>query len=72
MTWKVYKPMDEKIKFIAKLLDGEKMAQVCREFGVSRKTGYKIWDRYKDTGMEALQDRSKKTLSACASSTLSN
>jgi putative transposase len=52
--------MDEKVKFIAKLLEGEKMAQVCRELGVSRKTGYKIWDRYKDSGMEALQDRSRR------------
>jgi putative transposase len=60
MTWKVSNPMDEKVKFIAKLLEGEKMAQVCRELGVSRKTGYKIWDRYKDSGMEALQDRSRR------------
>ena len=34
--------MDERLKFIARLLDGEKMAVVCREFGISRKTGYKI------------------------------
>ena len=35
------------------LLDGEKMAALCREFGISRKTGYKIFDRYKDCGLEA-------------------
>jgi putative transposase len=29
------------------LLDGEKMAALCREFDVSRKTGYKIFQRYK-------------------------
>jgi putative transposase len=29
--------MDERLKVIARLLDGEKMAQLCREFGVSRK-----------------------------------
>ena len=34
--------MDERLKFIARLLDGDKMAELCREFGVSRKTGYKI------------------------------
>jgi hypothetical protein len=33
--------MDERLKFIAGLLDGEKMAALCRRFGVSRKTGYK-------------------------------
>jgi hypothetical protein len=34
--------MDERLRFVARLLDGEKMAALCREFGISRKTGYKI------------------------------
>jgi putative transposase len=38
MPWKVCKPMDERLKFIARLLDGEKMAVACRDFGISRKT----------------------------------
>ena len=33
--------MDERLQFVAKLLDGEIMAVVCREFGISSKTGYK-------------------------------
>jgi hypothetical protein len=38
--------MDERLKFIGRLLDGEKMAGLCREFGVSRKTGYRTtWRR---------------------------
>ena len=36
------------------------MTDVCREFGVSRKTGYKIFDRYKAHGLEALTDRSRR------------
>ena len=36
------------------------MAAVCREFGISRKTGYKIFDRYKEHGLEALSDRSRR------------
>ena len=36
------------------------MSSLCREFGISRKTGYKIFDRYKDHGLEALQDRSRR------------
>ena len=34
--------MDERLRFVARLLDGENMAAMCREFGISRKTGYKI------------------------------
>jgi transposase InsO family protein len=39
---------------------GEAMSDVCREFGVSRKTGYKVFDRYKEHGLEALTDRSRR------------
>jgi len=42
--------MDERLRFVARLLDGEKMAALCREFDVSRKTGYKIFQRYKTVG----------------------
>jgi transposase len=45
---------------VARLLDGEAMTDVCREFGVSRKTGYKIDDRYKEHGLEAPSDRSRR------------
>jgi putative transposase len=52
--------MDERLKFIARLLDGEKMAGLCREFGISRKTGYKILTRYNEIGLEGLTDRSRR------------
>jgi hypothetical protein len=52
--------MDERLKFIARPLDGEQMAPLCREFGISRKTGYKILTRYNETGLEGLTDRSRR------------
>ncbi len=60
MPWKECKPMDERLKFVARLLDGEKMAPLCREFGISRVTGYKIFNRYKEHGLDALYDRSRR------------
>ena len=36
------------------------MSEVCRAFGISRKTGYKIFERYKEHGLEALTDRSRR------------
>src|SRR5437899_8674721 len=60
MPWKECNPMDERLKFIARLLDGEKMAGLCREFGISRKTGYKIVTRYNEIGLEGLTDRSRR------------
>jgi transposase-like protein len=38
---------------VARLLEGEGMSEVCRAFGISRKTGYKIFSRYKDQGLDA-------------------
>jgi transposase len=52
--------MEERLRFVARLLDGEAMTELCREFGISRKTGYKIFDRYKECGLEALNDRSRR------------
>src|SRR5256885_8899484 len=60
MPWQECNQMDERLKFIAGLLDGEKMAALCRRFGVSRKTGYKILHRYNDCGLEGLTDRSRR------------
>ena len=60
MPWKECHVMDERLRFVARLLEGEKMAPLCAEFGISRKTGYKIFDRYKDCGLEALTDRSRR------------
>ena len=60
MPWKECHIVDERIRFVARLLDGEKMARLCEEFGISRKTGYKIYDRYKEHGAAAFTDRSRR------------
>src|SRR6201993_1955232 len=60
MPWKECSVMDERLRFVAQLLDGEAMSEVCRAFGISRKTGYKIFERYKEHGLEALTDRSRR------------
>ncbi|MGB1140123.1 MAG: helix-turn-helix domain-containing protein, partial [Halioglobus sp.] len=52
--------MDQRIQFVGRLLGGEKMAALCREFGISRPTGYKIFNRYKNLGLEGLEDRSRR------------
>ena len=60
MPWKESSVMDERLRFISLLLEGEAMSAACLEFGISRKTGYKIYQRYKESGSEALTDRSRR------------
>lgn len=60
MPWKECSVMDERLRFIARLLEGESMSDLCREAGISRKTGYKIFSRYKEEGLTAISDRSRR------------
>jgi hypothetical protein len=60
MPWKECSVMDERLQFVARRLAGEPMAELCRKFGISRKTGYKIFDRYQECGVEGLTDRSRR------------
>jgi transposase-like protein len=52
--------MDERMRFVIRLKDGESMASLCREFGISRKTGYKIFERYEQCGLDGLSDRTRR------------
>ncbi len=36
MPWKECSVLDERLRFVARLLEGEAMTEVCREFGISR------------------------------------
>ena len=58
MPWRECSVMDERMQFVARRLAGEPMAELCREFGISRKTGYKLFDRYQECGVQGLTDRS--------------
>ena len=60
MPWRETSVMDERLRFVARVLEGEGMSEVCRDFGISRKTGYKIFNRYKEDGVDALTDRSRR------------
>lgn len=60
MPWKALSKTDERMRFVARLMEGEKMAVLCREFDISRETGYTIYNRYKHAGPEGLTDRSRR------------
>src|ERR1700748_3375757 len=65
MPWKESSVMDERMRFVIRLKDGESMAALCREFQISRKTGYKIFERYEECGLEGLADRARRPHRIC-------
>src|SRR5258707_838573 len=61
MPWKECAPMDEKLLFIADhLRGGAPLSELCRRYGISRKTAYKWVERYRQLGMDGLQERSRR------------
>ena len=59
MPWKERSIVEERMRFVLRLKDGECMSSLCREFGISRVTAYKIYERYKECGLEGLTDRAR-------------
>jgi len=58
MPWRQTCPMDEKIKFIAAVKGGtDSFAEICRQFGISRKSGYTLMQRYAQHGEQGLKAR---------------
>jgi putative transposase len=57
MVWRQSDVHDERLRFIAAFEEGGwTMTELCRAFGVSRKTGYKLLGRYRELGLERLKD----------------
>jgi transposase InsO family protein len=59
VPWKVSNPVDLKMEFLVRLQKGERMTALCEEFGISRKTGHKLRNRYEAFGAEGLLEESK-------------
>ncbi len=60
MPWNESTKMYEKLKFLSRYLDGEKISTLCQEFGISRVTGHKIIERYKDSSLKAFTDNFRR------------
>lgn len=62
MPWKETDAMSERIHFVVDALSGdETISDVCRRYGISRKTGYKWLGRYREVGrLATLQEQSRR------------
>jgi putative transposase len=61
MSWKEVDVMNQRTEFALRALaGGENFRRLCREYGVSTKTGYKWRERFLQRGMEGLNDLSRR------------
>jgi len=60
MPWRVSGVMSERLRFVERLKAGESMSELCREFGISRKSGYKFVERFERWGEAGLLDSSRR------------
>jgi len=60
MSWLETRVMDERLKFISEVLEGQyNMTELCIAYNISRKTGYKWLGRYLQDGPVGLEDISR-------------
>jgi transposase InsO family protein len=59
VPWKGQTPVDLRMEFIARLKKGERVSELCTEYGISRKTGHKFKKRFEEAGAAGLFDQSR-------------
>jgi putative transposase len=65
MPWMETCAVDQRTEFVLRALrDVEPFADLCQEFGISRKTGYKWKERFMREGLTGLPDRSRRPSSS--------
>jgi transposase InsO family protein len=61
MPWQETDVMDQRTEFVLRVIqERESFGEVCREYGISRKTGYKWKQRFLSSGVSGLHDESRR------------
>jgi len=65
MPWKKTEPMLEKERFVTLASTGRfTVSELCKDFGISRKTGHQYIKRYDAEGRSGLEERSRRPKSS--------
>lgn len=60
MPWKKSEPMEERIEFGVRALRSENFRALCREYGITARTGYKWRERFLHYGIEGMAEESRR------------
>ena len=63
MAWRTMEVQDQRVRFVVAASGGERsVSELCREFGISRPTGYKWLSRYRGAGVAGIREHSRRLL----------
>src|ERR1700678_3622216 len=61
MSWRTMEVQDQRVRFvIAASRGGQSMSELCREFDISRPTGYRWVRRYRTAGVDGIREESRR------------
>lgn len=61
MPWKEHRAMSSRIEFVEKATqDGANISALCREYEISRQTGYKLLRRFRELGYAGVEEQSRR------------
>ena len=63
MPWKKSDPMEQRTEFALKALRTGNFRELCREYGISPKSGYKWRERFLRQGSEGMAEESRRPCS---------
>jgi putative transposase len=64
MPWKEINPMNQRTEFALRALKADNFRELCREYGISAKTGYKWRERFLSDGLNGMQELSRRPQSS--------
>ncbi len=60
MPWKAIEPMNQRIEFVLRAMKTDNFRDLCREYGISAKTGYKWRERFWESGLSGMGELSRR------------
>src|SRR5687768_1256566 len=60
MPWKETDAMKERSEFVLRAMETDNFRELCREYGISPKTGYKWKERFLAEGLAGMAERSRR------------
>ena len=64
MPWKAVEPMNQRTEFVLRALRTENFRELCQEYGISAKTGYKWKERFLENGLNGMAELSRRPKSS--------